>query len=61
MDEDLLAIKNYCYENGYKKTAKKIQIEGDPKSPKLEEVFENLNIGQKRKIKVFLSFISILY
>ena len=60
MDEDLLAIKNYCYENGYKKTAKKIQIEGDQKSPKLEEVFENLNIGQKRKIKVFLTFISIL-
>ena len=61
MDEDLLAIKHYCYENGYKKTAKKIQIEGDPKSPKLEEVFQNLNIGQKRKIKVFLSFSLILY
>ena len=51
-DDILVLIKQYCTEHGCPKTAKKIKIEGDSKSPKLEEVFKGLEIGKKRKIKV---------
>ena len=48
----LVLIKQYCTDHGCPKTAKKIKIERDSKSPKLEEVFKGLEIGKKRKIKV---------
>ena len=53
MNNDILVlIKQYCTDHGCPKTAKKIKIERDSKSPKLEEVFKGLEIGKKRKIKV---------
>ena len=51
-DEILFSIKQYCTEHGCLKTAKKIKIECEAKTPKLEEVFKGLDIGKKRKIKV---------
>ena len=51
-DDILFSIKQYCTEHGCLKTAKKIKIESEAESPKLQEVFKGLDIGKKRKIKV---------
>ena len=54
MDDDILfSIKQYCTEHGCLKTAKKIKIECEAKTPKLEEVFKGIDNGNKRKIKVY--------
>ena len=53
-DDVLISIKQYCTDHGCPKTAKKIKIESVSESPKLEDVFKDLDIGKKRKIKVIL-------
>ena len=51
-DNVLISIKQYCTDHGCPKTAKKITIESVSESPKLEDVFKDLDIEKKRKIKV---------
>ena len=53
-DEILFSIKQYCTEHGCLITAKKIKIESEARSTKLEDVFKRLDIGKKRKIKVYI-------